>query len=550
MNGRGLLSWRAWLLSAAIVAGSAAGAAGSMDAARVLVLANADDPDSLRLARHYAAARSVPAGNVLALPLSRQEEIAWPEFVRTLWEPLLARLVAEGWIDATPMSSLDPVGRRRYAPRGHRIAALVVCRGVPLKIPSDPALLADVVPLTRRAELRTNAGAVDSELSLLAEPNYPITALVSNPLYQSEHPGSLDLEKVVRVSRLDGPSLEDALGLVDQAIAGEKSGLIGRAYVDLAQRDRMGDGWLQAVADQWNAQDFEVQVDREPATMPVAARFDAPVLYAGWYASELNGPFTVPGFRFPPGAIALHIHSFSGASLRAGSRGWTAGFVARGVTATIGNVHEPYLQFTHRPDVLMRALARGASWGEAVYEALPALSWQAIAIGDPLYRPFAVGLETQRASRANLADADWAGVQLRRIHQLERRGQAAEALEVLETVQREQPSLAGGLALAERRLRQGDREGAGRALESAGKQAGFGPPEWGLAREVALALAAAGRARVACDVWKILLRAPGLPRETRLLWLPEAASVAAAAGEPALATSWNEERRLLESASR
>jgi hypothetical protein len=56
-------------------------------------------------------------------------------------------------------------------------------------------------------------------------------------------------------------------------------------------------------------------------------------------------------------------------------------------------VFEPYLQLTHRPDLLLRALLRGDNFGDAVVYAQPALSWHTIAIGDPLYRPFAVSVE-------------------------------------------------------------------------------------------------------------------------------------------------------------
>ena len=69
--------------------------------------------------------------------------------------------------------------------------------------------------------------------------------------------------------------------------------------------------------------------------------------------------------------------------------------VACGVAATVGNVFEPYLQLTHRPDLLLRALVRGHNFGDAAYYALPVLSWQAIALGDPLYRPFRVTLDDQ-----------------------------------------------------------------------------------------------------------------------------------------------------------
>ena len=72
--------------------------------------------------------------------------------------------------------------------------------------------------------------------------------------------------------------------------------------------------------------------------------------------------------------------------------------MALGVTATLGTVFEPYLQFTHRPSLFLRALSRGKNFGDAVYYALPALSWQAVAIGDPLYRPFKVKPQPVKAA--------------------------------------------------------------------------------------------------------------------------------------------------------
>ena len=45
-------------------------------AARVIILANSEDPDSVRIARHYAAARNVPAANLIALKLPLTEVIS------------------------------------------------------------------------------------------------------------------------------------------------------------------------------------------------------------------------------------------------------------------------------------------------------------------------------------------------------------------------------------------------------------------------------------------------------------------------------------------
>ncbi len=509
--------------------------------ARVLVLANAADADSLDLARRYVAARAVPESNVLAWRMPVAESIGWRDFVNTIWNPLLERLVAERWIDAIPMAPRDAAGRRKHAPNGHRIAALVVCRGVPLKLEHDPSLYVDAPPFTRRGEFRTNAGSVDAELSLLASPNYPINAFVPNPLFQNASPAGGDLRQVVRVARLDGPTAADAAALVERALAAERDGLRGRAYVDIANRDEIGDAWFEAVARQLADLGFDPTIDREPGTFPAHARFDAPVLYFGWYAGSVEGPFALPGFRFPPGAIALHLHSYSAATLRSPNSGWTGPFVARGVTATVGNVHEPYLSFTHAPHLLLRALARGATWVEAVYFSLPALSWQAVAIGDPLYRPFArddLRLPSARIPEPGSPDAYNV---LRRVKRMEAEGRADEALDLARIEHRRAPGLTLGLAVARRLLDRGDAAEGAAALASVRPAAKVPVDEWALWREAAVTLQAAGKGDAALEWWRRLLALPALGANLRLQWLPEAIRAARDAGSMSDAEGWQAE---------
>ncbi len=510
-------------------------------ASRVIILANSDDPDSVRIARHYAEVRAVPAANLVVLPMPQIETITWREFVTTIWDPLVAQLVRERWIEAIPMSTTDAVGRQKYAPYRHRIAALVVCRGVPLRIAHDPALYVDAPPFTVRSEFRTNAGAVDAELSLMAIPNYPINAFVPNPLFQNEHPTLFELATVVKVSRLDGPTANDALGLVDRAVAAEKSGLLGRAYVDISERDPVGNAWLEATAKQLLELGYDTDIDRAPATMPVTARIDAPVMYFGWYGGNVEGPFMLPGFRFPPGAIALHIHSYSATTLRSATSGWVGPFVARGVTATMGNVYEPYLQFNHRPNLLLRALAKGQNLVDAAYFALQALSWQEVLVGDPLYRPFAIPLDEQMKNLGQLPPWLAGYAVLRRMHQLDAAGQQVEATALAASAQRDAPSLAVGLALAQRLREAGDMEAAAKALGFAPLLKSFAPEEWSLAREAAQMLARCGQPARALEIWQTLLHLPALPREVRQPWLDDARAAARSAGDTVQASAWQAE---------
>jgi len=516
----------------------------------VILLANANDPDSLRIARNYAAKRRVPEANIIALPLPLAETIAWSEFVVTLWQPLQDELIRRNWIKAIPMNLFDAVGRRKFAPLGHGLTALVVCRGVPLRIAHDPALFAETPPLTNRAEFRTNQSAVDSELSLLAAGAYPINAFVANPLYLNPAPSADDLAKVIKVSRLDAPSFAEANTLVDQALAAERNGLLGRAYVDIGGAHPEGDRWLETVAADIAALHFDLSVDREPATLATTARGDSPALYFGWYAGSLNGPFALPGFRFPPGAIALHIHSYSAQTLRSTASGWAGPLLARGVTATMGNVFEPYLELTHRPQVFLRALAGGATLADAAYQALPVLSWQSILVGDPLYRPFARSADDQTDVRSSLPPLLAGYAVIRQMRRLEAAGRTTAALSAGRKAQSLVPSLALGFALAQRLQAAGDLPGAASALGFAASLPNFPPDQWALAESAAQLLIASGRPSQGVAVYQALFANKILPTELRLAWLGRAIEAARLAQQDLVARRWSDELFALNAAAK
>ncbi len=527
------------LFAATFACGAAASAAELAD--RVIVLANSEAPDSVAVAEHYARVRLVPSANVIALKMPLAETISWKEFIATIWQPLEDELVQRGWIDAIRMDLVDDLGRRKYAVSGHKIAALVVCRGVPLRIANDPSLYQEARPLTDHAQFRTNEGSVDSELSLLARPDYPINACVPNPLFHEDHPTDEMRASVVEVARLDGPTAADAMALVDSAVQAERDGLLGRAYADMAGPHEKGDQWIEATAKQMATLGFDVSVGRGPTTVAGTARFDAPVLYFGWYAPDLNGPFLLPGFRFPPGAIAVHIHSFSAHTLRSATEGWCGPLVARGVTATVGNVYEPYLEFLHRPDLLLEALVRGENLADAAYYSLPSLSWQSIVIGDPLYRPFVVPLAAQLKNLSGLPPQLAGYAVIRRMNLLDSQNQKDLALETGRDAMKETPSLALALALAPRLDAAGLTSQSVWMLKDAVDSAGTAPGDWELMREAGQFLDAHGRSAEAIDMYRKLFENEQLPPANRKLWLAEAYKVALDAGDTGQTAQWKDE---------
>lgn len=519
---------------------------GADGAARVVLVTNRADPDSQRIAEHYALRRGVPVENIISLEMPTAQTITWREFVLTVWQPLQDELVNRGWIDSVAMSLHDEYGRRKMAFSGHTMSYLIVCRGVPLRIKNEPTLVSTVKGMPDSPQLRTNRSSVDSELSLLAVGNYNINSFVPNPLYRKESPQRLILESVVRVSRLDGPSAKDVFGMIDGAIEAERNGLIGRVYVDTQGPYPQGERWLKLTAEEFEKRHFPTTQRDEKGTFPIGARFDAPAIYAGWYTSNVNGPFTLPGFRFAPGAIAMHIHSYSAHTLRSDSQAWCGPLLARGAAATVGAVYEPYLDFMHHPDLLFKGLAQGMTLGEAAYYSLPTLSWQNVLVGDPLYRPFQRSLTEQWIRRDEISPRLFPYLVLREMERLKSAGLTADALILARSEQKERPSLPVGLALAQILAEQGDAVGAARALGFAHYLKKLDVNSWGLLAATVPFLTAGDSVKEGVEVYRHLLAQKLAPKTLRLQWLEDGIKVAHAADDMRQAIDWeNEKTRLV-----
>jgi predicted negative regulator of RcsB-dependent stress response len=197
----------------------------------------------------------------------------------------------------------------------------------------------------------------------------------------------------------------------------------------------------------------------------------------------------------------------------------------------VGNVFEPYLSLTHRPHFLLRALSLGKNFGDAVYYSLPALSWQAVAIGDPLYRPFKISLEQQLAARNQQSPALASYADLRLANLLVQQGKPAEARALLQGVMREWPGLAVALGLAKLDVAQSDPAAAVAALGFAPALKTVRAEDWALFREIAGLLAAHGARPAALQVYANMARAKAPAPDALKVLLTEARATADAAGD-------------------
>ncbi len=519
---------------------------------KVYVVANAEDPDSREIASYYRQLRSIPEENLIFLPLPTEESIPWSRFVREVYNPLLQRLLASDAIMAVTSNQQDFAGRLQPTVLRHNIDYLVLCRGVPLRVMQDEAaspeeeeLMAELMrrmfsSLTEQTwqEMKQRffhaTASVDAELALLPSGEvFPRYGMVPNPLYKLANPPLRLRQKILKVTRLDGPSAEAVKGMLDSAIRGEQQGLWGRAYVDQDGRTSegyvLGNVWLQGVEKTIRRLGYPLSSDTTPAVFPATFRMDAPALYFGWWTWNLEGPFTLPGFRFPPGAIAVHLHSFSAETLRKfpgqPDARWCGPLVALGVACTLGNVDEPYLQLTHNLDLFLEILAEGSSFGDAAYAALPVLSWKAVSIGDPLYRPFVcLGESRQKTEARNQYEV------LRVWQTLVNQNKGEEgfrrALAASEKIQ----GLALNLELAKALVMRNDLEAARNLLRPVLQPATLTTDEWLLACETASFMARElARPGESLSLFRKLLDSKQLPVELEKRILTEAIAAASAA---------------------
>lgn len=357
---------------------------------KVYVVANSDDPDSLAIADFYASARGIPKGNIVGLPMPKAGKISKVEYFEKIENPLVAELAKRGALKAVKLGGREPSGREIYSYVSHDIGFLVLCRGVPWGINPTPGS-----PAPNPPKSFSDAASVDSEISGRFVSSKSFAGFVKNPLFNNySWAMTPSITGTIPVARLDGVSRADVEASVKNALEAEKKGVRGRVYIDESKREKTGDKWLSAAGKILSAAGFDVSENTEPRLFGFADRMDAPAFYFGWYAFNPAGYFADKNFKFPAGASALHIFSFSAANMR-DRNSWTPAFTAEGASATFGNVYEPYLGGTHYPHVYVLALARGMSAGEAATAAMPFLSWQGVFVGDPMFKPFKTDLKKQ-----------------------------------------------------------------------------------------------------------------------------------------------------------
>lgn len=357
----------------------------------IVVIYNQSDPGAKSLADFYCSERGIDSTHQIAVTAPLREEISREEYDSLIAAPIRQELLHRGLWSFTR----DMMNRPILYASSVRYAALI--KGMPLKIRQTESYPGDAKNQPDPYG-GVNAASVDSELSVLGLFSPQISGTLNNPLYTNS-PEGIASERtnipipMILVSRLDAPSDDAVRSMISESIRAEKAGVWGWGYIDLQSTTNKayerGDTWIRQAGAAMRKNGIPVLSDDLPDTLQSGFPVTDAAAYYGWHDENIDGPFVDASFRFVPGAIAVHLHSFSASTLHDPAKGWTGPLIMHGAAISLGNVYEPYLPFTTDLGIFAKALLSGHNLVESYYDAQPVLSWMNVCIGDPLYRPYA-----------------------------------------------------------------------------------------------------------------------------------------------------------------
>ena len=383
----------------------------------VVVVANKNVPESRQVAEHYLAKRNVPKENLIELDLPKGEDISRADYEEKLAQPLRTALAPRKEAVKVILTVYGvPLRVGRQLPTAEELAEsdkltpeLEAARKKAARLERDKADAKEIDAArklrdglqgrTDRLNHTESYACVDSELMCLWWGIYPLDRWVANPLHwRASEKYRNGASLTLMTSRLDGPSAEIAMRLIDDAVAVEAKGLSGGAVIDARgikfERkggDLFGSGYggydesMRETAALLEANGFKVQLDDKGELLP-AGTAKGVALYCGWY-SLAN---FVDGCEFVPGAVAWHLASSEAVTLRdPKSKLWCPNLLKKGVAATLGPVGEPYTIGFPKPAEFFGFLATGEyTLVETYSRTVLNCSWMTVLVGDPLYSPY------------------------------------------------------------------------------------------------------------------------------------------------------------------
>ncbi len=357
----------------------------------IIVLAHADVPGSVELARRYAEARGVPSNRVCRVSTVPGPDLDYAQYLLDLEGPLEACLAATGMADT--------------------IDALVLMRGLPLRVTLPDG--AGRVSLAALLGIADSTRVEDGERLRGSPPGRSYNCGGSpclGPAWENPvPPGPFDRAAPIErdgvlwrprlVTWLLGRTDEDALSLLESALQAEAAVLAEAPDAEAEVLFMDGRDPARGVLDGQTDEVVNQLLRRgvEARRVPFDAELTGLRLSGFFTGTDFIGR-TIEGNDFAPGAVVDNLTSFGAVPENFAPEGEAqvsiARWVARGVAAVHGTTDEP-LNGCFPDRALVLDWRDGATLAEAYHGRLPFVYWHNAVLGDPLAAPFALRPEVE-----------------------------------------------------------------------------------------------------------------------------------------------------------
>ena len=322
----------------------------------VMVVVNANSPGSVEIGKYYAKKRKINDTYIKKIMFTGTEKIAYKEYIETV----IPR-IKDGLSSSTK--------------------SIVMCYETPF-----------ILTASDESDHTGGSFALDNFIRFLFDRADQKTLL--SYFYDSR--GNIAFEgvpaingsmKAYNVTRLDGPSVKDVKGMIDRTIYAEQN--VGPAFgmvyldkkgvTDKLDNDYIVDSDIEETGKYLKTQAYEVITEN---TAEDFGKDKCPK--ALWYYGKVYQNRYLDAFEWLPGSIALHA-DFKVYDIRS-DKCWISYAIKKGLTACVCSLDELKNPRFIDGTMFFKSFLGGTPLGESVYKAMPAIRYNLIIIGDPLYK--------------------------------------------------------------------------------------------------------------------------------------------------------------------
>jgi uncharacterized protein (TIGR03790 family) len=345
-----------------VLALTAPRAAASTSYNDVAVVVNTNSATSQAIGAYFKSARNIPSLNMIYVAVDTAEEIDSIQFGAL-------RSQIESYLTGNHLTD--------------SINYIVTTKGVPLKVNRGNTFSST-----------SPSASVESELALVLGPyssSIGGEGRIISPLYNVDAHMSRVTYGIYLVTRLDGYTLQDVLGLIDRSGPGLR---VDPTSMYVFDQDPAWNGSIPALNNYLATAKTTLDNMGKLATLDQSTTYlthQASVIgYTSWgsndhYANNFT-TYAIPHNTWAPGAIAETYVSTSARSFQlpaAYGQSLIADLIHEGISGAKGYVYEPYSSAMAIAYILFDRYARGYNLAESYSMASRYCSWMDVIIGDP-----------------------------------------------------------------------------------------------------------------------------------------------------------------------